>query len=263
MVIREPQAVGFYPQEGETLKKMLRQLFRSADKTAVPGSFSAGVAPHAGYIYSGLASAILFKSLRRAGRIVILGVDHFANCSDICLHTYDSWKTPLGEVKVSQDLAEELASRLNPELTCSAQEHSIEVQLPFLQYLWGSKNFEFLPVTVPAVSPERLRELGRALSQLPKDIPVVASSDMTHFRSKQDAMRLDALAIDRIVEADPAGLLSTVEEFGISMCGVHPVSALLYSLPKKARGKLLVYYTSGDVTGDTGSVVGYASIGFE
>ncbi|MBR9681478.1 MAG: AmmeMemoRadiSam system protein B [Candidatus Altiarchaeota archaeon] len=261
-MIREPQAKGFYPHDKDTLTKMLSQLLTSAEKTAVPNSVTHGVVPHAGYLYSGLAAAILFKSLKPASQIIILGVDHFANCSDICLHTYDSWKTPLGSVRVSSDLTESIAAQLDPELTCSSQEHSIEVQLPFLQYLWGSKNFEVLPITVPAVPKGRLRDLGEVLSKLPADIPIIASSDMTHFRSKSDAMKLDAMAIDRIVDVDPIGLLSTVDEFGISMCGVYPVSAMLHSLPTKKKGKLMVYYTSGDITGDEGSVVGYASIGF-
>lgn len=211
--------------------------------------------PHAGYVYSGLAAAALYKNLRQAETIVILGNDHYGNALDVSLHPYAEWETPLGRVPVDEDLAEQLDA-LDLAKVESFNEHSIEVQLPFLQYLWG--DFSFLPVTVPQVPLSRLEELGKALAAL--RVPVVATSDLSHYISHERATELDSLAIDAMVSGRPEQLLEVVRNKAISMCGVFPATALLYAFPKAER-ELVMYYTSGDITGDRSAVVGYASIG--
>ncbi len=253
-MIRPPQAIGFYPPDKSDLTDLLSSLFSRARSE---GDFKWGVAPHAGYIYSGLAAASLYSSLKKSRKIIILGVDHYGIARDIALHPYEAWQTPLGEVSVSDDLREAVM-RIGPQVVDSPREHSIEVQLPFLQHIWGE--FEFLPVTVPPVPLSRLEELGRALADL--GVPVVASSDFSHYVPQKVAEKLDSIAIDRILSRDPQGLVRAVYDYHLTMCGYNGVAALLYALPENARGKLIAYYTSGDVTGDTSQVVGYAAIGF-
>jgi len=253
-VKRPPQAIGFYPGDRVSLEKVLEDLFERAEEGE---QVRWGVAPHAGYIYSGLAAATLYKNLKKSKRIVILGVDHYGIARDVALHPYERWETPLGDVEVSKKLQEKLMG-IGPQMVDSPGEHSIEVQLPFLQYLWG--DFEFLPITVPHVPLSRLEELGKKLKEL--KVPVIASSDMSHYVPREVAVKLDAIAIEKILSKDPEGLIKAVYDFNITMCGFAPVSALLYALPKTARGDLLMYYTSGDVTGDFSQVVGYAAIGF-
>ena len=255
---RQPQAIGFYPGSREELWKMLKDLFERAEDFAKEADYRFGVAPHAGYIYSGLAAASLYLSIKKSREIVILGVDHYGFARDIALHPYEVWETPLGDVEVSERLAEKLRI-IGPEVVESPREHSIEVQLPFLQYLW--QDFKFLPVTVPPVPLSRLEELGKALKEL--KVPVIASSDFSHYVPKDVATKLDSIAIEKILNKDPEGLIRAVYDYNITMCGYNGVAALLYALPKRAKGELIIYYTSGDVTGDYSQVVGYASIGFK
>ena len=253
-MIRKPAAVGFYPQAPDSLNALLEELFSEAEQK---GPFRYGVSPHAGYIYSGLAAASLFKSLKKSKKLVILGVDHHGIGYDIVLHPYSAWETPLGRVEIDHELAASV-EEIQPQVYPCPNEHSIEVQLPFLQFLWG--DFGFLPITVPSVPFSRLEELGRVLSEL--KVPVIASSDMSHFVDSETAARLDMLAIDQILKKDARGLLDTVLENRISMCGVFPVASLLSALPRDSKGDLVMYYNSGDITGDRSSVVGYASVGF-
>jgi len=251
-VIRRPQARGFYPFDPPTLRRVLKGLF---GKVGQGEEFKGGIAPHAGYTFSGLAAASLYRALRKSASLVILGNDHYGNAIDISLHPYMEWETPLGKVPVDEGLAEALDS-LGMPVVESFREHSIEVQLPFLQYLWG--DFSFLPVTVPQVPINRLRELGRALSEL--RVPVVATSDMSHYVPHDRATELDSLAIDAFISGGPERFMKVVRDNNISMCGLFPAMVLLYTFPRAER-ELIMYYTSGDVTGDRSAVVGYASIG--
>lgn len=253
-MIRSPQAGGFYPTQASALEKLVNKFF---DKVEMSNEYKAGVVPHAGYAYSGLAAAAFYKSLKRAGTVVILGNDHYGNALDISTHPYSEWETPLGKVPVDEDLVDQL-DFLGLAKVESFKEHSIEVQLPFLQYLWG--DFAFLPITVPQVHSKRLKELGEALATL--RVPIIASSDLSHYVPHERATELDTLAIDALVSGKPEQLLEVVRDNAISMCGVFPATTLMHAFPKSER-ELVMYYTSGDVTGDKSAVVGYASIGFK
>lgn len=250
---RRPQARGFYPGDSELLEEKLAELFRDVEGD---GEYRAGMVPHAGYPYSGMASASFYSSLEPADSLVVLGNDHFGNAMDISLHPYDYWETPLGRVPVDPGL-EEMLDHLGLARVESYREHCIEVQLPFLQHLWG--DFSFLPITVPRSPASRLRELGEALADL--QVPVVATSDLSHYVPHATAQEKDGRVIEAITAGDPDGLARVVREESISMCGLHPVVALMHAFPG-AEAELVAYYTSGDVTGDLSRVVGYASIGF-
>lgn len=249
-MIRGPQSLGFYPSDPVELKRTLANLF---SKLQSESKYEGGIVPHAGYVFSGMAAAALYSRLKKSNTIIILGNDHYGNVSRPSAHSYEQWETPLGKVDVDQDLADQL------DLDCveSYKEHSIEVQLPFLQHLWG--DFAFLPITIPETPLKQLKELGNKLRGL--KLPIIATTDFSHYVSRATADRLDSLAIDKILAKKPEGLLDTVETNKISMCGVFPTLTLMYALQDK-EPELLVYYTSGDVTGDE-PVVGYASIGFK
>lgn len=250
-MIRKPQATGFYPGSREEIIALLGKIIDSAMAKEWKW-YTHGIAPHAGHIYSGLAAAALYKYLKPARKVVILGNDHYGNAMEISAHPYDEWETPLGRVPVAKELGEKLGL---PEVE-SPREHSIEVQLPFLQYLRGE--FEFFPVTVPQVPLSELEKFGEKLRKL--GVQVVATTDLSHYVPKPVAVEKDALAVDSILRGDPVELLHTVEQHRISMCGLPPVMALLYATEGLEK-ELLMYYTSGDIAGGEDSVVGYASIG--
>jgi len=200
-----------------------------------------------------MAAASLYGSLKKSNTVIILGNDHYGNTGHPSAHSYEQWETPLGKVDVDQDLADQ------PDLDCveSYKEHSIEVQLPFLQHLWG--DFTFLPITIPKTPLTDLKELGDRLRSL--KLPIIATTDFSHYVSRAMADRLDGMAINKILTKKPEGLMDVVRTNKISMCGVFPTLTLMYALQDK-EPELLMYYTSGDVTGDE-PVVGYASIGFK
>ena len=249
-MIRSPQATGFYPSDPAELRRTLESLFskvQSGDK------YEGGIVPHAGYVFSGMAAASLYACLKKSDTVIILGNDHYGNAGRPSAHSYEQWGTPLGKVDVDQDLADQL----DLDRVESYREHSIEVQLPFLQHLWG--DFAFLPITIPKTPLERLKNLGEKLRRL--KLPIVATTDFSHYVSRATADRLDGMAIDKIIARKPDELLEVVEANRISMCGLFPTLALMYALHDR-EPELLMYYTSGDVTGDE-PVVGYASIGFK
>lgn len=249
-MIRRVSAPGFYPQEPAALKSLIKALLSQVEKY----SFSSGIVPHAGYTYSGLAAASFYKSMKKTNSVIILGNDHFGNALAPSIHPYEVWETPLGKVNVDEDLSDSL----DLPVVESFREHSIEVQLPFLQSVL--KDFSILPITVPPTPLEKLLALGDELKAL--KVPIIATTDLSHYIPRDSASRLDSIAVEAILGGDPYELERVAHDHRISMCGLHPVLLAMHALRKKDR-ELIMYYTSGDVSGDTSSVVGYASIGFE
>jgi MEMO1 family protein len=274
--IRRPAVAGrFYAGERESLRAEVEDCFVSPLGPGALPAVGSGprrvlgiVAPHAGYLYSGAAAAWAYAEAARDGRpevVVILGLDHRGLGAPLALSPAAAWQTPLGELPVDAGLADALM-RLDPEVALDARahvlEHSIEVQLPFLQVVYG--HVPILPIGIGAVRVESVLRLGAALAEATRgrDVLMVASSDFSHYISQAEATRLDARAMERIVALDPEGLVSTVREYGISMCGVLPVAAMLAAAVKQGalEGRRLHYHTSGDVTGDEEAVVGYGAL---
>jgi len=175
----------------------------------------------------------------------------------------------LGDVPIDQELnglLRERVSFLKQDERPHSREHSIEVQLPFLQRFLGE--FTLLPISLSYLSVEECRELGRVLVDLyaaPKgQILILASSDLNHYLSPAKTEVLDRIAIERVLALDPEGLLDTVEKQNISMCGVMPAAVLLFAINALGvkRARLLKHYHSGQVT-QMSEVVGYASVCFE
>jgi AmmeMemoRadiSam system protein B len=245
----------FYPGEGERLRGTIARL---AGPPAVLKKAIAVVSPHAGYIYSGAVAAAVFSSTLMPGTFVILGPGQ----------SRGSWQTPLGESPIDTDLAARIAGRcalVAEDEEAHLWEHSLEVQLPFIQYY--REDAAIVPICVShEAAYDQLEQLGRGLAEAVRgsgrETLIVASTDMSHYVSQKTAERKDMLAVDRILALDPAGLFETVTRERISMCGFQPtVAALVAALGLGAVGAELVrYQTSGEVSGDYAQVVGYAGI---
>lgn len=275
--IRPPAVAGsFYPSAADELDSVLEDCFVThrlgprgvkADRP----NLIAGIVPHAGYVYSGACAAHFYSCFNKdIERVVILGVNHRSRGHKAALGPWDFWQTPVGKIPVDRALGESLAKVLDwlaYDERAHAGEHSIEVQLPFIQHEVGE--FAFLPISLAHISPQECAELGGALAEVlmsrtDQKTVILASSDLNHYLSPAETDRRDWLALDRALALDPAGLLDVVEKNDITMCGVLPSVAMLYAANRLGakQAELLKHCHSGDVT-PMHEVVGYASIAIE
>lgn len=264
MKVREEAVAGqFYPTERKELVKELEGFFAERQGK---GNSEAVIVPHAGYTYSGKIAAIGFAELKKAGTYIILSPNHTGLGARVSISDADYWESPLGRVKVNKELAEKIAARIGElDELAHVGEHSIEVQIPFLQYCFG-EGIEIVCITLAEHSLQELKKVGDVLAELGKrkDIAVIASSDFTHFESEESAKQKDLKAIEFIEKLKLEGFHSFVEEHGLSICGYSAISVLLEYCKERdfSGGKLLKYGSSADSTGDTGNVVGYAAVEF-
>jgi len=264
--MRRPPAVAgrFYPARPETLTRELeRYITPSAAKRAALGC----VVPHAGIMYSGQVAGAVYGALKLPAHFVILCPNHYGAGGPLAIMSAGVWETPLGDVPIESKLAQELKQacrQLEEDTEAHQFEHSLEVQLPFLQHLL--REFWFVPIAISVGNYARLEELGHgiatAIKKVAQPVLVVASSDMTHYESDERARVKDRKAIDRILALDPKGLFDTIHREDISMCGYGPAIAMLTAAKDlgASQAELVRYATSGDVTGDRAAVVGYAGI---
>jgi AmmeMemoRadiSam system protein B len=262
---REPSVAGtFYPASVEALK---RQIGSMVDKDAVKEKVKAVVSPHAGYVYSGPVAGELFSHIDITDTIIILGPNHTGLGPVFSLYKGDNWYTPLGEISVDTVLCSVIskgAKSIKLDENAHIQEHSIEVQLPFIQYF--KKAFKIVPIVIGHANLSLYREVAKAIADAIKeyrqDVLIVASSDMTHYEPQDEAQRKDRIAIDAILKLDEELLLKKVEECNISMCGYAPTVVMLIAVKSLGAksAKLIKYQTSGDTSGDYSAVVGYAGI---
>lgn len=228
------------------------------------------VVPHAGYMYSGPVAAHAYYRIALEGKpdvFVIIGPNHTGIGTAVSIYDKGIWLTPLGEVRVDSEFALEIlrnSSYIDVNYPAHTYEHSVEVQLPFLQYLFSE--LLFVPVTMNYQTPEIAKDLANAIinasRKLGRDVVILASTDFTHYEPHDIAYKKDGEAIQSIIKLDPELLYEVVASKDISMCGVGPVMTLLYAAINSGgrSGELLKYATSGDVTGELEAVVGYASI---
>ncbi len=264
-MIRQPAVAGtFYPDQPERLRSDLSVLLAQGrhDRTA-----SGIVVPHAGYVFSAAIAARAYKAVEIPQTVLLLGPDHHGFGAQASVFAAGSWRTPLGDVPVDEDLAARLLADcdlLEADERGHRREHSIEVQLPFLQLL--RPDVRILPISLGHAELDDWlhlgRQIGRSLSQLETKVLLVASSDMNHFKSAADTTQIDKLAITQMENYAPADLFTLVRDQGISMCGVNPVVVMLEAARELgARScQLLEYNHSGVVNGDMQSVVGYAAL---
>lgn len=255
----------FYPGDPEHLRSAMEMLIPAvaeADKTEA----LAIVLPHAGYVYSGATAGQTISRVRVPETALILGPNHHGRGEALALGTED-WRMPLGTVPVNRQLAADILKDsliIVEDEEAHLLEHSLEVQVPFLQQV--QPGLRIVPLVVSQLSYSQCRkvaqELATAISNYEQPVLMVASTDMSHYESRQQAAQKDKLAIERILALDPQGLYSTVIGQRISMCGVIPTTiVLLTALELGATRVELVRYTdSGEASGDTSQVVGYAGL---
>ncbi len=265
METRHPAVSGvFYHSDKDNLKEHLDSLFSGA-KT---GNNIGVVSPHAGYEYSGRTAAHAINSLKGVGVFIILGPNHHVLGPEFSIMSEGSWKTPLGEVKIDSETAEKLKDGLAESSIAHSQEHSIEVQLPFLQYRF--KEFKFVPISIinTGFSSEFLKKcelLGSAIAGLVKgkDIGIIASSDFSHYLPIDSAKKIDNEAIEKILKLDTKGIFDVLAKHDASICGYGPIAVLIsVARTLNLKTELIHESSSGDATRDFGSVVTYKAIGF-
>lgn len=276
--MRKPAVAGsFYDGSAAGLRRQIEDCFKHPlGPGALPGSARVVerrilglVSPHAGYIYSGPVAANGFFQIAAEGKpqtVVILGPNHHGLGAAVAVGGQDEWQTPLGSVEIDVEVGQAIVSatrwaRLDD--LAHSMEHSIEVQVPFLQYIYEN-GFRIVPISMLRQDWEVSRELGRAVAAAlkGKNAVIIASSDFSHYESQSMASKKDHLALEAILNLEPERLEETVISHSITMCGPGPVMSMLTACKalgaKKAR--LLRYATSGDITGDHSQVVGYASV---
>ncbi|WP_445476219.1 MEMO1 family protein [Methanococcoides methylutens] len=261
--MRQPTVAGqFYPLSPKTLKKEVSRCFNGIEIT--PRDVIGAVVPHAGYVYSGSVAANVYATLPKADTYVFFGPNHTGYGSPVAM-SQDTWKTPLGEIDTDKDIGKLLAGTIiDMDEIAHRYEHSIEVQIPFLQHRFGN-DFKILPICMGLQDEETAVEVGqevaRAAKESGKKVVFIASSDMSHYVPAEHAERVDHYLIEAILDMDVPELYRRRSEENITACGYGPISAML-SAAKEYGAKsttLVKYATSGDVSGDP-MVVGYAGI---
>jgi len=227
------------------------------------------ICPHAGYMYSGPVAANAYYQLSLDGHVdifVILGPNHQGIGSGVAIMDRGIWRTPLGDAEIDGETAKEILRHSNiidVDDSAHAYEHSIEVQLPFLQYIYG-RTLKFVPICFLMQDLETGREVGQALAEALKDknTVIIASTDWTHYEPQRRAYEKDSEAIKAVLQLDEGLFYSILESRNITACGYGPVAALIVAAKRLGakEAHLLSYKTSGDITGDTSAVVGYAAI---
>jgi len=268
--VRTPAVAGrFYPGRAEELLREIREYTSPVGIPVGAGRIAAigCVAPHAGYIYSGGVAGAVYARLEIPERCVILCPNHTGKGRPLSIMASTTWQTPLGEVAADAEMGTRLLRRfpaLEENSAAHRAEHAIEVQLPFLQARQPELNI--VPITVGTSDFEVLRGLGEALADVISDrekkVLIVASSDMNHYESDAITRVKDRKAIERVLAMDARGLWEVVMNEDVSMCGFGPTIVMLTAakLLGATAATLVKYATSGEVSGDYESVVGYAGI---
>jgi len=267
MNTRPPAVAGqFYEGTPDRLRAQVDACFAANEETKAKRRFIGAVVPHAGLMYSGHVAAAFYALAELPKRFVILCPNHTGFGHFAAINREGSWRTPFGDAKIDTPLADALMSRapiLADDWRAHAREHSLEVQLPFLQQLLGS-DFTFVPICLGAHRYDYCEIVGNAIADVARDQPVgiVASSDLNHYEDQKETLRKDQIAIDAVLALDPKELWRVVDEYDISMCGFIPTTTMLIAAKQlgATRAELIKHATSGDVNRDYSHVVGYASI---
>jgi len=281
MKIRRPRVAGtFYERNTESLKAQLRNCFldefgpRKHPKVNEngPREILGLVCPHAGYMFSGAVAANAYYELASDGKpdnFVILGPNHTGYGSALALMNEGVWRTPLGDVEIDGETANRIVKEtgfVDVDEDAHRFEHSIEVQLPFLQYLYSSE-IKFVPICFQMQDLTSAIEVGKALVEVlaGKNAVIIASSDMTHYEPQGNAAIKDLAALKAVEAMDEKRFYSVLEMKNVTACGYGPIAAMIAAVKGLGakEAKLLCYKSSGDVTGDYSSVVGYAAVSFK
>src|SRR3990170_65759 len=272
-MLRHPAVAGhFYHGSAEALRKQVREfIIPDAKRVKAFGVLS----PHAGFLYSGSVAGAVYSGVELPDTFVLIGPNHTGLGAPISLMARGQWETPLGTVTIDEPLAAAIlskSSRIHEDTLAHIREHSLEVQLPFIQYF--KEKFTIVPIQMLDVRLESCLEVGRAIAGAIAEcgmrnaeskgsgVLIIASSDMSHYESAETAKEKDHKAIHHILDLDPESLYRTARDSGISMCGFGPAVAMLSACKAlgATRAELIKYANSGEVSGDFKQVVGYAGI---
>jgi hypothetical protein len=273
-MVRPPAVAGtFYPSDARELAQQVDQYCATANEPKTRAI--ACIVPHAGYMYSAHVAGAVYSALEIPQRCILLGPRHYPQGQPMAILTEGTWRTPLGEAQIDSALASDLARAcplLREDQVAHAREHSLEVQIPFLQRQVGASELRFVPVVLASDRYPPLEQLGRSIAEViaktnaaqaqAGPVLLIASTDMNHYESDAATRAKDSRAIERILALDPRGLYDTVRNESITMCGYAATVAVLVASRElgATNARLVRYATSADVNGDFSRVVGYAGL---
>lgn len=269
-MLRLPAVAGrFYPSNPAELTALVRQYTKTEELGEEAARVRACLVPHAGYVYSGHVVGAVVSRIALARKVLILGVRHFPRGEPAAILSSGAWRTPLGDAPIDEALAGALRTEcpvLREDSVAHAGEHSLEVQLPFLQVL--APGFSFVPVALGTIRFEDLVSVGEAIARVlaatEDDVLLLTTSDLSHYEDDVTTRVKDGKAIEKLLALEAQGLYDTCRNEEISMCGLGPAVAMITALRRLGveRGELVRYATSADVSGDLDAVVGYAGMIF-
>jgi len=267
---REPTVAGrFYSSNIHSLTEEVKLHTRQNSENQLAEKCRAIgiVSPHAGFMYSGDVAGAVYSRIEIPDTIILIGPNHTGLGEKVSVMTEGTWVMPQGDLKIDHQLANEICQKsvlAKKDSQAHKKEHSIETQLPFLQFY--RNEFRIVPICIMQLRLHECEEIGhaivKALERVQRSVLIVASSDMTHYETHKSASKKDAAAINQILRLDAKELYSTVHDNNISMCGVNPtVIMLIYAKEMGAKEAFLAkYMTSGEVSGNMNHVVGYAGL---
>jgi len=268
-MLRLPAVAGrFYPADPKELTSVVRK-YSQPDSEHPPLPVKACLVPHAGYMYSGHVAGAVFARVALPKKIILLGVRHYPRGEPAAILSSGAWRTPLGDAPIDEEFASALRQEcpvLREDGVAHSTEHSLEVQVPFLQTL--APGFSFVPVALGTVEFESLVRVGegiaRVLGGTKDEVLLLTTSDLNHYEDDATTRVKDHKAIDRLLAFDARGLYDTCRNQEISMCGLGPAVSMLTALHALGakNAELVKYATSADVSGDRSQVVGYAGMIF-
>ena len=276
--IRRPAVAGiFYPNDPFELNLAIERSFKdqrfgpnhmppSASKRRIYGIIS----PHAGYIYSSAVAANGFYevSSMEFDDVIMIGPNHYGIGTGVAIMSSGLWETPFGQVEINQDLSLAISKNsgiIDLDDFAHSKDHCLEVQLPFVQYI-KKKKFRIVPIVLIMQDRQTADDIGRSIAQatVKTNSLLIASSDFTHYESNSEAHRKDMDLINAILSLDILKFYTTLERENVSACGYGAIASIMTAAKNlgATKGELLKYATSGDIIGDTNTVVGYSSIVF-
>ena len=276
MQIRTPAVAGmFYPDDKKELKQIIKESFLhkfgpgEIPPTEIKKKIYGIICPHAGYVYSGPIACQSFYAISSdiPELFVIVGPNHWGIGSNVATMKDCNWQTPLGEVQIDSEIAEEISKItkiIEIDNFAHSREHSLEVQIPILQEM--SSNFRIVPILLINQSKEIAKEIGLIIAKIArkKKLMIIGSSDFTHYEPNDYAHEQDTALIEPILNLDVDTFYDVLQERNVSACGYGAIASTMIACKElgATKGELLKYATSGDIAGDKSSVVGYGSIIF-
>jgi MEMO1 family protein len=266
-MLRLPAVAGrFYPSDPAELSAQISE-YLAPQNASASRSVKACLVPHAGLMFSGHVAGAVFSSIRIPRKVVILGVRHRPPGSPAAIVSDGVWRTPLGDAEIDLELAGQLRAAcplLSEDAVAHSKEHSLEMEIPFLQVL--NPDFRFVPIALGTAHFETLLSVGEAIGSVlaTEEILLVTSSDLNHYEDDATTRVKDGKAVEQLMSMDARGLYEVCRNEEISMCGLGPAVAMLTALHalKASNTELIRYATSADRAGDPSAVVGYAGMVF-